>query len=45
MNSPKASETEIRESGGELLEGSGFEPEQPEAGFDSDETAEEGVGQ
>ena len=46
MYPERTSEPEIREIGGEPLEGSGFEAEGPARGFESDERfAEEGLGQ
>lgn len=43
MNLPQTSELEIQTLGGELLDGSGFESEDPATGFEPDERAEEGL--
>jgi hypothetical protein len=40
---PKPSEWEIQKLGGELVDGSGFESEEPATGFEPDERAEEGL--
>jgi hypothetical protein len=46
MYPAKTAEPEIREIGGEPLEGSGFETEDPTTGFESGErSAEEGINQ
>jgi hypothetical protein len=46
MYPARTSESEIREIGGEPLEGSGFETENPATGFESQEnSAEEGFDQ
>ena len=46
MYPAKIAEPEIREIGGEPLEGSGFETEDPVTGFESRErSAEEGINQ
>ncbi len=46
MNPARTAEPEIRELGGEPLEGSGFEVEEPATGFESRErSAEEGINQ
>jgi hypothetical protein len=43
MYLPKPSERGIQKLGGELLDGSGFESEEPATGFEPDERAEEGL--
>jgi hypothetical protein len=43
MSLSKTSEPEIRDLGGEALEGSGFESEEPATDFGRDERAEEGL--
>ena len=44
MYPARTAEPEIREIGGEPLEGSGFETEDPETGFESrDRSAKEGI--
>lgn len=46
MNLPNTSEPDVREVGGELLEGSGFESERPSSAFEAFEhMAEEDNGQ
>ena len=46
MHPARTAEPEIQEIGGEPLEGSGFETEDPATGFESDErSAEEGINQ
>ncbi len=46
MNPARTAEPEIRELGGEPLEGSGFEAEEPATVFESRErSAEEGINQ
>jgi hypothetical protein len=46
MYPPRTAEPKIREIGGEPLEGSGFETEDPAIGFESrDRSAQEGINQ
>lgn len=43
MYPPKPAEWDLQKLGGELLDGSGFESEEPATGCESDERAEEGL--
>jgi hypothetical protein len=42
MYSPKPSDPDVQELGGDLLEGSGFETEHPADEFESDQRSAEG---